>query len=95
MDIFILRVNNMTKNREEILKKQREYQKKYRKNNKKKIEKSVFVYSNSEKGYFVGLWNVIKRRKELNSFKTFNKFYNHWLEQKAKYGMKCPATKGK
>jgi hypothetical protein len=68
MDIFTLRVNNMTKNREEILKKQREYQRKYRKNNKKKIKKSVFVYSNSEKGYFVGLWNVIKRRGRIKFF---------------------------
>ena len=85
----------MAYTKEKILKKQREYQRKYRKNNKEKIKKSVFVYSNSEKGYFVGLWNVIKRRKELNSFKSFDKFHNHWLEQKAKYGMKCPATKEK
>ena len=53
----------MAYTKEKILKKQREYQRKYRKNNKEKIKKSVFVYSNSEKGYFVGLWNVIKRRK--------------------------------
>ena len=85
----------MAYTKEKILKKQREYQRKYRKNNKEKIKKSVFVYSNSEKGYFVGLWNVIKRRKELNSFKSFDKFYNHWLEQKATYGMRCPATKEK
>ena len=85
----------MAYTKEKILKKQREYQRKYRKNNKEKIKKSVFVYSNSEKGYFVGLWNVIKRKKELNSFKSFDKFYNHWLEQKATYGMRCPATKEK
>ena len=85
----------MAYTKEKILKKQREYQRKYRKNNKEKIKKSVFVYSNSEKGYFVGLWNVIKRRGKLNSFKSFDKFYNHWLEQKATYGMRCPATKEK
>ena len=85
----------MKKNREEILERQRNYQSKYRKNNKEKIKKSVFIYSNSEKGYFVGLWNVIKRRKKLNLFKNFDEFYNHWLEQKAIYGMKCPATKEK
>ena len=68
---------------------------KYRKKNKKKIKKYRKKYINSEKGYFVGLWNVIKRRKELNSFKNFDEFYNHWLEQKAIYGMKCPATKEK
>ena len=85
----------MAYTKEKILKKQREYQRKYRKNNKEKIKKSVFVYSNSEKGYFVGLWNVIKRRGKLNCFKSFDKFYNHWLEQKATYGMRCPATKEK
>ena len=85
----------MAYTKEKILKKQREYQRKYRKNNKEKIKKSVFVYSNSEKGYFVGLWNVIKRRGKLNCFKSFDKFYNHWLKQKATYGMRCPATKEK
>ena len=85
----------MAYTKEKILKKQREYQRKYRKNNKEKIKKSVFVYSNSEKGYFVGLWNVIKRKGKLNSFKSFDKFYNHWLKQKATYGMRCPATKEK
>ena len=68
---------------------------KYRKNNKEQLKKSMLKYTNSERGYFVNLWNVIKRRKELNSFKSFDKFYNHWLEQKARYGMKCPATKEK
>ena len=87
--------NKMAYTKEKILKKQREYQRKYRKNNKEKIKKSVFVYSNSEKGYFVNLWNVIKRKSKLNSFKSFDKFYNHWLEQKATYGMRCPATKEK
>ena len=68
---------------------------KYRKNNKEQLKKSMLKYTNSERGYFVNLWNVIKRRKELNSFKSFDKFHNHWLEQKARYGMKCPATKEK
>ena len=30
--------------------------------------------------------------EEKNSFKDFDEFYNHWLEQKSIYGMKCPAT---
>jgi hypothetical protein len=94
LDILTFR-SNMTKNKEELRKLNVISSAKYRKNNKTKIKKSMFIYSNSEKGYFVGLWNVIKRRKELNSFKTFDKFYNHWLKQKAKYGMKCPATKEK
>ena len=68
---------------------------KYRKNNPLQLKKSILKYSNSEKGYFVNLWQVIKRRGKLNLFKNFDEFYNHWLEQKARYGMKCPATKEK
>jgi hypothetical protein len=79
-------------NREEICRANLISNARYRKNNPEKIKESLFKYANSEKGYFVGLWNVIQRRKELNLFKNFYEFYNHWLEQKAKYGMKCPAT---
>jgi hypothetical protein len=68
---------------------------KYRKNNPLQLKKSILKYSNSEKGYFVNLWQVIRRRGKLNLFKNFDEFYNHWLEQKARYGMKCPATKEK
>tara|TARA_R100001198_G_C5135793_1_gene151904 strand:- start:24 stop:650 length:627 start_codon:yes stop_codon:yes gene_type:complete len=89
------------KNRGRILKKQREYQIDYKKNNKKKVLESQRDYYTSERGYFVSLWGTINRlngRKkwktveEKNGFKDFDEFYNHWLEQKSIYGMKCPAT---
>ena len=89
------------KNRERILKKQRESSKEYRKNNLEKVLESQRNYYTSERGYFVSLWGTINRlngRKkwktieEKNSFKDFDEFYNHWLEQKSIYGMKCPAT---
>lgn len=89
------------KNHNEILKKQKEFSKKYRKNNLKKVLESQRNYYTSERGYFVSLWCTINRlngRKkwktleEKNSFKDFDEFYNHWLEQKSIYGMKCPAT---
>ena len=83
------------KNKKQILERQRNYQSKYRKNNPLQLKKSILKYSNSEKGYFVNLWQVIKRRGKLNLFKNFDEFYNHWLKQKVKYGMKCPATKEK
>ena len=39
----------------------------------------------------VKLWNSIKKSSKkynrINEFKNFNEFYNHWLEQKAMYGM--------
>ena len=42
------------------------------------------------------LWNSIKtssrNHNRINEFKNFDEFHNHWLEQKAKYGMQCPAT---
>jgi hypothetical protein len=47
---------------------------KYRKNNKEQLKKSILKYSNSEKGYFVNLWQVIKRRKELNFLKILMNF---------------------
>ena len=82
----------MKLNKEEILERQKNYQRKYRKNNKETIVKSIFRYNNSEKGFFTCLWNVIKRKGKLNSFKNLDEFYNHWLKQKSKYGIKCPAT---
>ena len=44
----------------------------------------------------VKLWNSIKKsskkNKRINLFKDFDEFHNHWLKQKSRYGMKCPAT---
>jgi hypothetical protein len=89
------------KNRDKILKWQKEYQKNYRKNNKEKTKKSQSDYYNSERGYFVALWSTLNRlngRKkwktieQKNGFKNFDEFYNHWLKQKSVYGLKCPAT---
>jgi len=89
------------KNRDKILKWQKEYQKNYRKNNKEKTKKSQSDYYNSERGYFVALWSTLNRlngRKkwktieQKNGFKNFDEFYNHWLKQKSIYGLKCPAT---
>jgi hypothetical protein len=89
------------KNREKLLKWQREYMKEYRKNNKKKVLESKRKYYSTERSYFVSLWCTINRLngrknwktvKEKNGFKNFDEFYNHWLNQKSIYGMKCPAT---
>jgi hypothetical protein len=92
------------KNHKEILKKARKNQTIYRKNNKKKVLESKRKYFSTERGYFVALWCTINRlngRKkwktieQKNGFKNFDEFYNHWLEQKSIYGLKCPATKVK
>ena len=51
------------------------------------------MYIVTEKGYFVGLWNVIKRRGKLNCFKSFDKFYNHWFTY-AECEILQPTTRG-
>ena len=84
------------KNREKINKRQKIYSVKYRENNREIILVRQNIYYNTERGFMVKLWNSIKRssrkHKRINKFKDFDEFYNHWLEQKSRYGMKCPAT---
>jgi hypothetical protein len=83
-------------NKEEICKKQKIYSVKYREDNKEIILIGRKKYLNTERGFMVKLWNSVKTSsrtyKRTNAFKDFDEFYNHWLEQKARYGMKCPAT---
>ena len=84
------------KNREKINKKQKIYAVQYRKDNRQIILARLQIYYNTERGFMTALWNSIKKsskkHKRINKFKDFDEFYNHWLEQKARYGMKCPAT---
>ena len=84
------------KNREKIIKKQKIYSVRYRKDNKEIIVIKQNIYYNTERGFMMKLWNSIKKsskaRNRINEFKNFDEFHNHWLEQKARYGMKCPAT---
>jgi hypothetical protein len=85
-----------SKNREKISKQQKIYSVKYREDNKEVIFIKQKIYANTERGFMVKLWNSIKKsskkHNKINEFKDFNEFYNHWLKQKARYGMKCPAT---
>ena len=84
------------KNREKNNQRQRIYSVKYRKDNKEILLIRQNIYYNTERGFMVKLWNSIKRSSKkhnrINEFKDFDEFHNHWLEQKARYGMKCPAT---
>ena len=85
-----------SKNREKINKRQRIYSVGYREDNKEILLIKKNIYYNTERGFMVKLWNSIKRsskkHERTNEFKDFDEFYNHWLKQKARYGMKCPAT---
>ena len=84
------------KNREQINKRQKIWAIQYRKNNKEILLIRQNIYYNTERGFMVSLWNSIKitskKHERINKFKDFDEFHNHWLEQKARYGMKCPAT---
>ena len=65
---------------------------KWRKNNKEKYDEAAKKRFNTERGFMRVLWQSVKDSGKHNSFKDFDDFYNHWLEQKKIYGMKCPAT---
>jgi len=64
----------------------------WRKNNKEKYEESIKKRLNTERGFMRVLWQSVKDSGKHNSFKDFDDFFDHWLEQKKIYGMKCPAT---
>jgi len=85
-----------SKNRATINKKARIYSAQYRKDNKEVIFIKQKYYYSTERGFIMKLWNSIKRsskkHERTNEFKDFDEFYNHWLKQKAMYGMRCPAT---
>ena len=64
----------------------------WRKNNIERYEETTKKRRNTEMGYLKTLWQSVKDSGKHNSFKDFDDFYNHWLEQKKIFGMKCPAT---
>jgi hypothetical protein len=70
--------------------------KKSRKKHKKSIIKRRVKYNNSERGYFIGMFNNIKqnhkRKKQKNEFKNYEEFYQCWLDQQKIYGRLCPYT---
>ena len=85
----------------------KEYDKKRYQQNKERLTKQVLTWReknierykettkkrrNTEIGYLKILWQSVKDSGKHNSFKDFDDFYNHWLEQKKIFGMKCPAT---
>ena len=64
----------------------------WKKDNKERYKESIKKHFNTERGYFRTLWETTKRSGKHNSFKDFDDFFDHWLEQKKIYGMKCPGT---
>ena len=64
----------------------------WRVQNQDKILKTRVKYLNSERGYFMEMWNGMKKSKKHNSFKNFDDFFDHWEDQKRAWGWTCPAT---
>ena len=95
------------KNKEKIRERQKKNDKKRYQQNKERLTKQILTWRennieryeettkkrrNTEMGYLKTLWQSVKDSGKHNSFKDFDDFYNHWLEQKKIFGMKCPAT---
>ena len=58
---------------------------------KKRREYNIRFY-NTERGFFSMMYSDLKKSKKHNSFKNFEDFFDHWLDQKKAWGWKCPAT---
>jgi hypothetical protein len=63
---------------------------KWKKNNKKTVKRISDTYRNSERGYFMELWQSTKKSKHGNEFESFDDFFSHWVEQQKIYGTRCP-----
>ena len=64
----------------------------WKKGNKEKVQAIAKAYGKTEKGYFMELWNGLKKSQHGYDFKNFNDFFQCWKDQKAIHGMTCPAT---
>ena len=64
----------------------------WKKNNIEKVRTQERKYRQGERGYFQEMWNGIKKSKHGHNFEDFEDFFQCWLDQKAIYGMVCPAT---
>ena len=64
----------------------------WKRSNKEKVKKISVTYLNKERGYFMDMWNGIKKSRHGHNFKDYDDFYQCWLDQKAVHGILCPAT---
>tara|TARA_B100000427_G_C15509946_1_gene595712 strand:+ start:1517 stop:2251 length:735 start_codon:yes stop_codon:yes gene_type:complete len=67
----------------------------YRERTKAKRKITDYKYLNSEKGFIRALFSSTRRqayKRKLPFDLTWEEWWNHWVEQKEKYGWKCPYT---
>ena len=67
-----------------------EESKKWKKNNKQKNRQTWLRYKSTEIGHFKEMWSGIKKSRHGNEFKSYEEFFNCWIEQQKIYGTKCP-----
>ena len=67
-----------------------ERSKQYKNNNKSNQKEKNLQYKQSERGYFMELWNSVKKSTKGNQFKSYEEFFGCWEEQQKKYGLNCP-----
>jgi|TARA_R100000742_G_C4263086_1_gene80925 hypothetical protein len=87
------------KNRKRILQKQKEWRTK----NPERKKQQATKWNNSERGFIMNMYTSIRQRctkpqqnrKFIPVKLTFTKeeFWNHWVAQKMRYGMRCPYSK--
>jgi len=63
---------------------------KWHANNKKDTKRVSDTYRNSERGYFMAMWQSTKISKHGHEFKDFDDFFSCWVEQQKIYETKCP-----
>ena len=47
-------------------------------------------YRESERGYFIELWQGVRNSRHGNTFKSYEEFFQVWIDQQKIYGTKCP-----
>ena len=67
-----------------------EESKKWKKNNKEKNRQGWIKYKSTEKGHFKEMWHGIRKSTHGCEFKSYEEFFNCWIEQQKIYGTKCP-----
>lgn len=63
---------------------------KYKEKNIYKNRSYILKYYNTEKGFFRSMYTKMLKSKHGCDFKSFKEFFKCWIDQKKKYGMRCP-----
>ena len=63
---------------------------KWKRNNRESKRLKDIKYKETERGYFKELWQGIRKSKHGCEFKTYEEFFDCWLEQQKTYGTLCP-----